>query len=236
MKITITLLLGFLMGFLGGAQELQTPSYAFSHSKTAYITLKDGAEIKGSIKDIDRKKGLIEEIKIKTLDGKKRTFKPKEISFMYLPPSGLDKIGTATKFLFTASRWTDEKLNQDFLNQGYVYFENSQVRVKKKTEELLVQLLNPESSKVVKVYHDPKSGQTTGLNMYGITVTGGILKSYYFSVNNEPAYKIKKSDYDAELVAIYGNCLEEVKEEHPNLAWRDLAKHINILSDCKSGK
>ncbi len=235
MKQLLLVVLAILCVSIQG-QELLTPSYSFSHRKTSYITLKDGTEVKGTLKNIDRKKGLIEEVKIKTLSGKIQKIKPENIDFMYLPPSGLDKVNKVVGFANNVTRWTDEKLDQDVLNKGYVYFENSEVRLKKGTETLLMQLLNPTNSKVVKVYHDPRSGETTGIGVSGITVTGGILKSYYFSVNGETAYRIKKKHYDAEQVAIYGKCLAKIKEEHPKLAWRDLAKHIDILSECNSEK
>ena len=44
-------------------------------------------ELVGEIQDIDRKKGLIEEITIRD-ESKKHKLKPEQISHMYLPPSG----------------------------------------------------------------------------------------------------------------------------------------------------
>ena len=65
---TITLISVIFMVVGVNAQELLSPSFTFSHKKTAYLTLIDGTELNGNIKDIDREKGLIEEIKI--IDGK----------------------------------------------------------------------------------------------------------------------------------------------------------------------
>jgi|TARA_B110000259_G_scaffold172414_1_gene204819 hypothetical protein len=45
------------------SQQLLTPSFGFSHKKTSYITLTDGTEINGTIKDIDRKKDLLNILK-----------------------------------------------------------------------------------------------------------------------------------------------------------------------------
>lgn len=49
---------------------------------------------------------------------------------MYLPPSGLDKLSKVSGFLSNVDRWNDEKLNQDFLNKGYIYFELADVKIK----------------------------------------------------------------------------------------------------------
>ena len=52
------------------AQQLRSPTNTFSHQKMAYITLVDGTEVEGTIDDVDRKKGLIEFIKIIDASGK----------------------------------------------------------------------------------------------------------------------------------------------------------------------
>lgn len=141
-KTFLTLAFLFMLSTMN-AQDLISPSYGFSHSKTAYITLADGTEINGTIKDIDRDKGLIEYIKLQDGAGKKHKLKPEDIKFMYLPPSGLDNLTKKMNFLEDFKKWNDTKLNQDFLNQGYAYFETADVKIKKKNSKLLMQLLNP---------------------------------------------------------------------------------------------
>ena len=63
----------------------------FSGKKTAIVVLEDGTKVEGTIKDLDRKKGQIESIKLKFEDGKKVEYEAEEIKHMYLPPSGFDK-------------------------------------------------------------------------------------------------------------------------------------------------
>ena len=122
-KQALLLVATFLFSIGMQAQELLSPSMTFSHKKTSYITLLDGTEINGTIKDLDREKGLIEYVKIKDGAGKKYKLDADEIKFMYLPPSGFDKLSKATSFLKDAKKWNNDKLNQDFLSQGYIYFE-----------------------------------------------------------------------------------------------------------------
>jgi hypothetical protein len=48
------------------------PAYdRFSGKETSYIMLEDGSKVEGTLEDLDRKKGLIEEVVIKDASGKK---------------------------------------------------------------------------------------------------------------------------------------------------------------------
>lgn len=213
------------------AQQLLTPSNGFSHKKTSYITLNDGTEINGTIKDIDRKKGLIELIKIEDGAGKKYKLKPEDVNYMYLPPNGLDNFVKSTSFLTNAKKWNNEKLNQDFLDQGYVYFEQADVKLKKKNMKLLMQLLNPDFSRVIKVYHDPFASETASLAVGGITVAGGDAKSYYVAKGDGTAFRLFKKNYAKEFKPLYGSC-DAVISAYPEPKWTDLPEHIVKYTEC----
>ncbi|KXX67487.1 hypothetical protein [Flammeovirga sp. SJP92] len=218
------------------AQQFQTPSYAFSHKKTAYITLNDGTELKGILKDLDRKKGIIKALKFEDGEGKKHKLLASDVKYMYLPPSGLDKLQKTMDFLGDSRKWNDEKLDQDLLNKGLVYFEQANVKIKKKEMLLLVQLLNPMFSKVVKVYHDPIAGETTSVGV-GPMKAGGIAKSYYINVNNDKAaYKVAKKDYKKEFVPMWKSCSKVAEQYGEDVNWRDLAKHVLLYSECSDEK
>lgn len=213
------------------AQDLVSPSYGFSHSKTAYITLADGTEINGTIKDIDRDKGLIEYIKLQDGAGKKHKLKPEDIKFMYLPPSGLDNLGKKLNFLEDFKKWNDEKLNQDFLNQGYAYFETADVKIKKRNEKLLMQLLNPGFSKEFRIYCDPYAKETASLGVGGVKFVGGDIKSFYVAKKDAPAFLLKKKDYKKEFVPLWGSC-EKVISGYPEIKWTEFVKHVITYSEC----
>lgn len=214
------------------AQELLSPSFTFSHKKISYLTLMDGTEITGTIKDLDREKGLIEEVKIKDGSGKKLKFDADEIKYMYLPPSGFDKLSKAMDFMTDAQKWNDDKLNQDFLNQGYVYFELAPVKVKKKDRKLLMQLLNPGFSKVVKVYHDPYAKETMSAGVGGVKLVGGDAKSYYISKQGQPGFRLKKKDYKEQFTPMWNSC-KQLMKDYPDMKWGDLVKHVLAFSECK---
>lgn len=124
-KFLLVLLSTFIFGALN-AQRLLSPANTFSHKKTAYITLMDGTEIQENIKDIDRKKGLIEFIKLKDGAEKKHKLDADKIKHMYLPPSGLDKLGKIDEMLFDADNWDSENLDKDYIMQGFLDKEENQ--------------------------------------------------------------------------------------------------------------
>ncbi len=229
------LFLAVLMLVLGiglNAQQLLSPSYGFSKKKTSYVTLENGTEIKGTLTDIDYKKGLIKLIKIEDGTGTKHKLKPSSVKFMYLPPSGLDKLSNAMDFATDAQKWNNEKLNQDFLNQGYVYFETVNVKIKKKTAPMLMQLLNPTFSKKVKVYHDPFAKETASIGVAGVKAVGGNAKSYYIMLDSDPAaYKIEKKKYKKEFKALWDKCsnLTQITD----VKWNDLVDHVIKYTECK---
>jgi len=230
-KLLFVLLGLFIFGSLN-AQKLLSPALTFSHKKTAYITLMDGTEIQGNIKDIDRKKGLIEFIKLKDGAGKKHKLDADKIKHMYLPPSGFDKLSKLNEMIFDADNWDSENLNKDYIMQGYVYFELSDVKIKKKTRKLLMQLLNPEFSKEVKIYHDPFAKETMSLGIGPVKAIGGDAKSYYLKKGDKAAYKIKKKDYKDEFKPLFQSCKEMIKK-FAKPAWSDLVEHVLAFSNCK---
>jgi len=233
LKRQLTLFICLLIIGQASAQEFLTPSMTFSHKKTAYVTLMDGTEIEGLIKDVDRKKGLIEYVKIKDNDGKKHKLKAEKIKFMYLPPSGMDKLVTASSFLTDAEKWgSDEKLNNDLLSQNYAYFENSKVRIKKKTRVLLMQLLNPTFSGKIKIYHDPMAKETMSLGVGPVKMAGGDAKSYFFKIGEKAAYKIKKKEYKKEFPIIWKSCKAVKKEFGKKVKWSELTKHVVTYNEC----
>lgn len=215
------------------AQQLLTPTNTFSHQKTVFVTKTDGKEIKGTLDDVDRKKGLIEEVTILDTTGAKIKLKASDIKFMYLYPSGMDKLGKAMKTISDVQRWNDEKLNNDLINQGYVYIEQSEVQLKKQKMILLMQLLNPTFSKYVKIYYDPLAGETTSYGVGGFTVAGGDAKSYFFKKGSDVAYKLEKKNYSDEFKTIWGDC-DKIIKKYPEPKWTDLSKHtFEYSSECK---
>ncbi len=214
------------------AQNLLTPVNTFSHKKTSYITMKDGSTIEGTIKDLDRKKGIIEEVKLKDANGKSIKLKPEEIAYMYLPQSGGSKIANSFSFLNDATKWDNDDLNQELFGRGYVYMESTPVMLKKKRLVLLMQLLNPHFSDKIKVYQDFQAGETMSLGVGGVSVVGGLDKSYYVKKQSaKAAVRLKKKDYDTEFQGFFSSC-KSVSKLDPK--WSEFVNHVHTFAtECK---
>ncbi|NNE29343.1 MAG: hypothetical protein HKN16_06890 [Saprospiraceae bacterium] len=147
---------------------------------------------------------------------------------MYLPASGWDKMGSSLGFLSDASRWDNDDLDQDKIARGYVYIESSDVMVKKKRMQLLVQLLNPHFSQKIKVYHDPLAGETASIGIAGVKVAGGLDKSYYVKKESaKAAVRLKKKDYSDEFRGFYSSC-KTVSKMEPK--WKEFATHVHAYA------
>ena len=120
------------------------PAYSsYSRKKPAYVTLKDGTKWEGQIKDVDRKKGQIDELKL-VVDGKKKKFAADKITDLYMAPSGLEKLGAMDGFLSDATKWGKSDASE-YLAKGYTMYTNEMVSLKnkKKPKEFLMQTVNP---------------------------------------------------------------------------------------------
>ncbi len=207
----------------------------FSGKEVAYLELENGTKLEGTIDDIDRKKGLIEEIVLlPSGEKKKRKVKAEEIKSMYLPASGYNKLVNASEQTFNAKKWQDNNVNMEIINKGYAYFEKSTVGIKKDIEVLLMQMVNPSFSQKIKVYHDPRAQESMRFGVAGVTLAGGDDKSYYVKIGDATAVKIKRADYDKAYLALYKDCpdlLKKIKDDHK---WSKFDEHLwSYTSECK---
>ena len=235
MKFLILQTLVFSILFSSGVfgQKFLEGNFLFSGKKESYITLTDGKEIVGFIDDIDRKKGLIEEITIKEKSTKKKLkLKPEEIKHMYICPSGYDKMNAELSKIYDVPKWTSEStLNEGYIKEGYSYFESTEVMIKKKKMTLLLQLLNPGFSKGMKVFFDPYASETTSLAVGGFRLVGGDAKSYYFKKGDDVAFRLYKKNYDDEWKNLYGNCPKLMSAFKDKMGWSSIENHVYYYSN-----
>jgi hypothetical protein len=236
MKKTLIFLASFSCVSLATLAQSFIPAFdRFSGKDIAYIYLEDGSKIEGTIDDLDRRKGLIEEVTILPTDQKKKLkLEPKDIKTMYLPASGYFKLANSIEQNFNAQKWKNNDVNMDIINKGYAYFEKVKVKVKKDTEDLLMQMVNTSFSSKIKVFHDPLAAESMRFGVAGITMAGGDDKSYYVQVGNEVAERIKKKEYDDEYLRLFKECpalLEKLKRNH---SWTNFDKHLlEYTTSCK---
>ncbi len=213
------------------AQRLLRPFDAINRSKPSYIVLEDGTEITGEVGGVDRKKGLIEEIKIKTANGKE-VIPTENIKYAYFPQNGFDKLMKTLDFFEDATQWNRGMYDADRIKDGYALFEKSPVQRKKKEFTALLQLLNPHGCTDIKVYHDPLASETAGMAVGGVQVTGGKDKSYFVSVKGGQAFRLEKKNYKDNFPLLFGKC-KHMKKTYGKAKWSEFEEAIfNYESNC----
>ena len=226
----LTLLIALVVVMNTNAQDEMrfTPTVVgFSEKKTAYIFKEGGEKVTCTIKSLKWKKALISEIKILDLEGNKIKISPKEISYMYLPPSGLQKLGNALDYVGNATQWENSDLDTELLGEKLVYFEKTQMKVNNKTVTAVAQVLNPTYCKQIRVYADPYAKETASVGVAGVTVAGGLDKSYYIKKTGEAAgYKLKKKNYSEEFKVIFSDAPQLLKEFGDDPKWSGFETHV----------
>ncbi len=211
------------------AQDFATPSMAFSRKKPMYITLTDGTEMTATLKKFKYDKSLIEElVVVDSVTEKKMKITPDKIAFMYVSPTGMDNLMRKMDFATDATKWNDSDINNNIINKGYIYFEQSEVVLKKnKTETLLMQLLNPTFCNGIKVYHDPRAKETASVGVGGVTLAGGDAKSYYIKKGDAPAVKVEKKNYkDEYFSSLFGDCDAVNSKYGSDVSWFQVTEHV----------
>ncbi len=211
------------------AQDFATPSMAFSRKKPMYITLTDGTEMTATLKKFKYDKSLIEElVVVDSATEKKKKITSDMIAHMYVSPSGLDNLSRKMNFATDATKWGDSDISSNIINKGYIYFEQSEVVLKKnKTEQLLMQLLNPTFCNGIKVYHDPRAKETASIGVGGVNLAGGDAKSYYIKKGDTPAVKVEKKNYkDQYFSELFGDCDVVNTKYGADISWFQVTEHV----------
>ncbi len=212
---------------------------SYSGKKLSVVILKDGKRIEGYKKDVDRKKGQIYYIKIKDEQtGKKLKFDSDQIKEMYLFPGGIEKFSKSFRQIYDVRQWERTDLDNEIINQGYIYFKNQEVSLKnkKKKREYMMQLINPTFSKYLEVFGDPFAKETTKLGFAGFNVAGGLAKSYYIKKDGV-IYWMHKRELDVRYEKLFGDCEEFVKK-YPlkDIKWRYFSEYILEYTKMMSKK
>lgn len=221
----------FLALSLGvNAQSFAVPLDGFSKKKTSYLHMEDGSVSEGLLGGFKRAKGQIETVKMKSESGGKIKVDPAKIKFMYIPPSNLAKIGAAADRVTNVNKWdAPSNIDSELMGEGYVYFEKMTTQIKKKkTEDLMLQMLNASFSSKIKVFYDPFAKETVGLSVGNVTVAGGLDKSYYvYKIGtDEVAYRLYKKDYKEQFATLFGDNDEFMAKYGDDIKWSKLETHI----------
>jgi len=203
----IVLLVVLLLSVLGmQAQNYFTrPVEGYSMKKLSIITLNDSTIIEGALVRARYEEGLFTALEL-LIDEEKKEISVEDIAHAYIAQSGFDKLGEfplSRNNIFTTIA---KDVNEEYIKEGFAYFEKTAVIINNKKVIVLLQLLNPAFQTKIKVFHDPKSRESSTFVVEGIGVSGGHLNSYYIKIGDEPAYRIKKKDYKKEAPNLFVGC------------------------------
>lgn len=183
-------------------------------SKVSTVIMKDGSEHKGYCKGVVTKKGQIAQIVFKdSITEKKETYDATQIKEAYLYASGWEKFGKVSQKFSNYGMGRRNSVSK-LTSNDQIYFVNQKVSLKnKKTEqEFLMQLINPEFSHLISVYHDPFAKESSGFKMGpGPTIGGGVVKSYYVQKGDTIIW-LPKSDFEENYEFLFGDNAEFMKK------------------------
>jgi len=189
-----------------------------SPKKTSTIILKDGTTHKGFCGKIETKKGQIYEVALKdSITKKNEVFNAEQINEMYVYPSNAEKIAKVGKYMSNIRNFGTKKLTKNTAG-GRIHFVNQTVSLKNKKDdkEFLMQLINPEFSDIISVYHDPRAKETNGFSMMGSPqLGGGVIKSYYVKKGDKVMW-LHKDDFEDNYEFLFGDNTEFMKKYPKN--------------------
>lgn len=209
-----------------------------STKKVSTIILKDGTTHKGFCNDIETKKGQIYEISIKDSATKKQMkFAAETVGEMYILPSNFEKAMKVGKYFGNIRNIGTKKLNKNTTNE-HIHFVNQTVSLKNKKDdkEFLMQLINPEFSDVISVYHDPRAKETTGFSIGGSPqLGGGVTKSFYVKKGDKVLW-LHKDDFEDNYDFLFGDNAEFVKKYPKNsVKWDYFSFLISEYTEMTNG-
>lgn len=185
-----------------------------SPKKTSTLILKDGTTHKGFCGRIETKKGQIYEVSIKdSITKKSSNFNADQISEMYVYPSNAEKIAKVAKYMGNIRNFGTKKLTKNTAGDR-IHFVNQTVSLKNKKDdkEFLMQLINPEFSDIISVYHDPRAKETAGFSVMGSPqLGGGVIKSYYVKKGDKVMW-LHKDDFEDHYDFLFGDNAEFMKK------------------------
>ena len=199
---------------------------AFSNIGTnkGMVIKKDGDTLKGTFSLIYHTEN-IKKISIKDEDGVKHKLESEQIKKVLIKINDLAILGAidATSSVKDLSK-TD--LNAVTKSEYYIY---ERAVTPKKNKTKVMQLVNFGFDSKMKVYRNPTSGETGGVKLGGIKLTGGIEKSYYIVKDGEDvAIEVKKGDYKKQFYKIFTTKCPEMKDvlngKKPD--WDDISLHV----------
>lgn len=144
----------------------------------------------------------------------------------------VDNFGNVVDKMIDMQCWGEEEVEDEFIKEGYFYFENVEVLVKKKKCILLMQLLNLYFSFKVKIYYDLFVKEIIFLGVGGLMMVGGDEKFYYVQFGEDIVFKLEKKYYCKCFEGFYKDCFDVVSKYGENIQWGNLVEYVIVYIKC----
>lgn len=204
------------------------PAFSNPGGKTneGMVIKQDGDTIKGKFLLIFHVEN-IKKLTIKDESGVKHKLETEQINKVLI------KVRDLAKFAAFDNASSIKDLGQtDFNKIGKTdYYIYERAVTPKKGKIKVMQLVNFGFSTKMKVYRNPTSGETGGIKLGGIKLTGGIEKSYYIvKSGEETAIEVKKGKYKKQFYEIFTVDCPKMKDvlDGKKPDWDDFPLHVFI--------
>jgi hypothetical protein len=121
-------------------------------------------------------------------------------------------------------------IDQNYINNGYSFFESVEVDIQDEEVMVLLQLLNPKSDGSIRVYENPLTNSPLVLEHLYTGLRDNTM-SYYLKGGNTDLRLIEMGDYHFLFHQLWGDCINVVKK-YPAILWKDMARHIEDYTHC----
>jgi hypothetical protein len=175
----------------------------------------------------------IKKLTVKDENGVKHKLETEQINKVFIKIRDLAKFA-AFDNVSSVKDLTQTDFNKINQTKYYIY---ERAVTPKKGKIKVMQLVNSSFSEKMKVYRNPTSGETSGIKLGGVKLTGGIEKSYYIVKSGAAvAIEVKKGTYKKQFYEIFAKDCPEILEvlegSKPN--WDDFPRHVyNYEQLCK---
>lgn len=234
-----TLLLSVLILLFVGTGFSQTflvPCKDFANlmNQKAYVIKLDGSKVEGTVRGGSLVMGYLKKVVLRDESGVKYKFKADELKSFCVKPSKFAKFMMATDVDFSMKNIEDGQQVKT-LNREYVVFETNKKHTKK-GKSALMQLLNFGFDSKLKVYQDPNASKTSSFSLGGLTLAGGIEKSYVVVKKGcDKAIKILKRKYNKQFSELFGAKSDAILKQlgKKKIDWKDFPLHVFIYENIK---
>lgn len=236
MKTIITRMMFLLILVPGFGQKYSSEETTFlktNHFEKGFITpakkkvstilLNDGKELQGFVDKVKYKKNHIISLVLRDQASEEKTeIDIAMIDEAYLSPSVMEKFAQGANM---GAQIKTRKI-KNHLSGDESLFTPVAVGLKngKKTDDFLLQVLNPGFDNVISVYFDPAGKESKGMDVGGmggaLKIGGGVAESYYIK-KGDRTFWLRKKDFKKEYNFLFGDNSEFMnKYPYKNVNWK----------------